>query len=164
MNENDEPAWQTRDGVSIMVAVSREAEKRGLALEEIIIPMKVDPKARNALMIEGQRCQVLPGRLLDPGESPGEQAVRLHPAYPWDATFFVYVVKGYPITAGHSFFILPANKQNRGGVWEITLKLLSPYWDAWNLLKTGRKLVAVTPAKSQRVERKQRPDKERRDD
>ena len=128
------PAWQAENGMSIVDFALKEARKRGFDVHEIVVPMKIDPKARNQLMIQGHRCQVLPGRLLEPAEGYAKEAVRLHPPFSWPSEFLIYVVKGYPRPSQHGFYVLPANESMKSGAWSVRAKSLQPSKDAWHLL------------------------------
>ena len=122
------PAWQTANGLSIVDFVLSEARGRGLACVEIEAAAVADPRSRNQLTIAGHRCQVLPGRVLDPDEGHGEGMLRLHPAFEWATDFLIYVVKGSDL------FVLPANEATIRGAWAIDARSIGRYKEAWQAL------------------------------
>ena len=61
---NEPSAWRTKDGRSIVDLVIAEAKGRGLRIEKTVRLIK-RARESNELVIQNQRCEVLPARIID---------------------------------------------------------------------------------------------------
>jgi hypothetical protein len=111
-----------------LTIAARMARKHGLEAHRI-------PGSDNALSIAGQRCEILPGRVIDDEPMP-EKSIRLHPSWGERAAFLVFVVAD---GKSRRCYIMPATPEARAGAWRMPAREIERYWGAWNVIKRRRK-------------------------